>query len=106
MVTERPTTPQSTKSAAAADSSDLASTQAGETSNVVEANADPSKAVDDQQKLSKARVAVLLISVFLCMFLVALDRTIISTVWVHFTEQSLRSDGFSYCTTNSCVDLF
>lgn len=72
-------TPQSAKSAAG-DSSDLATTQAGETSHDVAAKRDPSKPDDPQQKQSTTRTVLLLISVFLSMFLVALDRTIISTV--------------------------
>ena len=80
MLTERPTSPQTTNSAAAAQSPSVPSTQAGEASNDVEANADPSKFVDNVQKLSKAKVTILLASVILCMFLVGLDRTIVSTV--------------------------
>ena len=80
MPTERPTTPQSTDLAAAAHSPSDPSTQVDEASNDVEAKAETSKPVDNEQQLPKAKVAVLLVSVILCMFLVGLDRTIVSTV--------------------------
>jgi len=79
MVSSRPTTPKGAKSAAG-DSSDVATTHAGETSPDVASKPDASKPDDPQQKPSTLRTVLLLISVFGTMFLVALDRTIISTV--------------------------
>lgn len=79
MVSERPTTPQSAKPVAE-DSSNLAATQASEKSDVSALQNDLSKPDDTQQKESTMKTVFLLISVFGSMFLVALDRTIISTV--------------------------
>ncbi|MCJ1387261.1 hypothetical protein MMC18_000101 [Xylographa bjoerkii] len=79
MVSRRPTTPKSAKSAAR-DSSDLATTQASEASYDVAVKPDPSKPDDPQQKLLTTRIVVLLTSVLLSMFLVGLDRTIIATI--------------------------
>jgi hypothetical protein len=78
-VFRRPMTLQSANSAAG-DSSDLSTTQAGETSHDVAVKHDMSKPDDTYQELSSPRTILLLISVFMTMFLVALDRTIISTV--------------------------
>ncbi len=105
MLTERPTTPQGTNSAAAAHSPDISPTQDGEVSSDVEAKADPNKPVNTQDKLPKARVAILLISVFLCMFLVGLDRTIISTVRASYSiDQMVHSDVCGHCATGPCAD--
>ena len=64
----------------AGDSSDLGTTQAGEGSYDVAVKHDTSKPDDTYQEQSATRVTFLLISVLMSMFLVALDRTIISTV--------------------------
>lgn len=79
MVFRRPKSPPSAISAAG-DPSDLGTTQAGETPHDVAVKQDPDKSDDTYQEQSAARVSLLLISVFMSMFLVALDRTIISTV--------------------------
>jgi hypothetical protein len=63
----------------AGDSSDLGTKQAGEASYDVAAKGDTSKP-DAYEEQSAMRIALLLISVLLSIFLVALDRTIISTV--------------------------
>jgi len=65
---------------AAGDSSDLGTTKAGETSHDVDVKRDPSKPDDTYQEQTAPRIIFLLISVLMTMFLVALDRTIISTV--------------------------
>lgn len=62
------------------DSSDLDTTKTGEASYDVAARRDATKPNDTYQEQSATRVALLLISVLMSMFLVALDRTIISTV--------------------------
>nr|POE56464.1 hypothetical protein CFP56_33436 [Quercus suber] len=46
----------------------------------------------------KARILVVLIAVFTCMFLVALDRTIISTVSERMLRCALRAKAQDYCT--------
>ena len=79
MMFRRSMTPQSANSAAR-DSSDLGTIQAGETSQDVALKRDLSKSGDTYQEQSATRIVFLLISVFMSMFLVALDRTIISTV--------------------------
>ena len=94
MVSQDPTTPPSAKSAAG-DSSDLATTQAGKTSHDVAAKENPSKPDNPkpgnpqpgnpqpgnpQPKQSTTMTILLLVSVLSSTFLVALDRTIISTV--------------------------
>ncbi|KAL2215028.1 putative MFS aflatoxin efflux pump [Thermoascus aurantiacus ATCC 26904] len=86
MVSSRPTTPKGAKSAAG-DSSDVATTHAGETSPDVASKPDASKPDDPQQKPSTLRTVLLLISVFGTMFLVALDRTIISTAIPQITDE-------------------
>jgi hypothetical protein len=72
-------TPQSTNSAAG-QSSDLGTIQADEKSHDVAVKDDLGKSDNTYQEQSATRVTLLLISVFTSMFLVALDRTIISTV--------------------------
>ena len=79
MSTQRPTTPQSANSAAGA-SVDSAKTPAGEASHDVAAKRETSEPDDIYKDQSRTRVILLIISVFMSMFLVALDRTIISTV--------------------------
>ena len=79
MATRRPTSSQ-TANAAAGDSASLDKSQAVETSHDVAAERDSSKPDDIYQEQSRPRVILLLTSVFMSMFLVALDRTIISTV--------------------------
>lgn len=73
MVSRGPTAPQRAKPAAG-DPSDLATTQAGDISLDVAVRCDPSKPDDPQQKQPTTRTVFLLISVFLSMSLVALDR--------------------------------
>ena len=72
------------------DSSDLDTTQTGEASYNAAVKRDTSKPNETYREQSAARVTLLLISVLMSMFLVALDRTIISTVWVHSNEQISR----------------
>ncbi|KAK9358832.1 major facilitator superfamily domain-containing protein [Lipomyces starkeyi] len=79
-------TPQSANSAAG-DSSDLGTTQAGETSHDVAVKRDLSKPDYTYQEQSATRIIFLLISVFMSMFLVALDRTIISTAIPQITDE-------------------
>lgn len=79
MMLRRPMTPQSVHSAAG-DSSNVDTTRASEASHDAAANSDLSKPEDTYQEQSATRVVLLLISVFMSMFLVSLDRTIISTV--------------------------
>lgn len=86
----RPKTPQTT-SLPAEDSPDLGTTQVGETSHDAAVKHDTVKSDGTYQEQSAARVSLLLISVFMSMFLVALDRTIISTVSTfHLTEPIVR----------------
>lgn len=63
-------------------------TKVGETTPDNAVKPDGSKAGDPDEKPSKLELLLLLVSVFLSMFLVAVDRTIISTVRVHSIEQS------------------
>lgn len=79
MVSERPSTSRSANSAAR-ESSDLGRTQAGGTSHDSAAKNAPNSPDDIYQGQSITRVALVLISAFMSMFLVALDKTIISTV--------------------------
>ena len=72
-------TSQSANSAAG-DSSDLDATRAGEVSHDVAVKRDLSKPGDTYQEQSVTRNILVLVSVFISIFLVALDRTIISTV--------------------------
>ncbi|MCJ1314764.1 hypothetical protein MMC15_000076 [Xylographa vitiligo] len=86
MATRRPTTSQSAN-AAAGDSASLDKSQAVETSHDVAAERDSSKPDDIYQEQSRPRVILLLTSVFMSMFLVALDRTIISTAIPQITDE-------------------
>jgi hypothetical protein len=79
MVSQNLTTPQSTKYASI-DPPDLAKTQAGKTFQDVTAKEDPGKPKNHQPKQSTAKTVLLMVSVLLSTFLVALDKTIISTV--------------------------
>jgi hypothetical protein len=79
MVPQSPTTPQSNKSASA-DPPDLTKTQAGKTFQDITAKEDPGKPKIHHPKPSTARTVLLMVSVLLSTFLVALDKTIISTV--------------------------
>lgn len=74
----RPTTLQS-DTVAAGDSSDAATTQASKPSQYSAANPESSKPAAPEEEPT-AKTVLLLVSCFLAMFLVALDRTIISTV--------------------------
>lgn len=74
-----PMTPGSPR-VAIGDPADLGKTKAGETSHDIAVRQDPNKRDDPDRKASALRTILLLISVFLSMFLVAIDRTIISTV--------------------------
>ena len=83
----RPTTPENTTSPTE-DSLDSQMTKVGETTHDDAVKPDQSKAGDSDEKPSKLELVLLLVSVFLSMFVVAVDRTIISTVRVHSIEQS------------------
>ncbi|KAL9038867.1 MAG: hypothetical protein Q9214_005111 [Letrouitia sp. 1 TL-2023] len=61
-------------------------TQAGDTSHDAAIKDDASKPDKTQQKLSNTKTILLLVSAFLSMFLVALDRTIISTAIPQITN--------------------
>ena len=65
---------------ASGDMSDPGTVEAGETTHDVVVKPDSSKSDNTYQGQSTTRVALLLTSVLMSMFLVALDRTIISTV--------------------------
>ncbi|MCJ1421361.1 hypothetical protein MMC32_007724 [Xylographa parallela] len=86
MSTQRPTTPQSANSAPGA-SVDSAKTSAGEASHDVAAKRETSEPDDIYKDQSRTRVILLIISVFMSMFLVALDRTIISTAIPQITDE-------------------
>ena len=101
-VLRRPMTSQST-SPAAEDSSNLDTKQASKTSYDVIVKNDL-KSDDTYQEQSRTRTIFLLISVFMSMFLVALDRTIISTVRVHSIERNTHSDGSCCCAASLCTD--
>ncbi|KAF4638009.1 hypothetical protein G7Y89_g53 [Cudoniella acicularis] len=89
MTSQHPTTPQSAKSTAE-DSSDLATTEAGKISHDVAITENPSKPdnpqPDSQPKQSTTMTILLLVSVLSSTFLVALDRTIISTAIPQITD--------------------
>ena len=93
MVSRRLITSQ-TASSTARHSLDLGTTQASEASYDVAVKRDTRKPSDIYQEQSATRVTLLLTSVLMSMFLVALDRTIISTVWVHYNKQSSRACEF------------
>ena len=82
---------------AAGDGLDLGATQAGETFDDVAVERDVSKPDDTYQEQSAPRIIFLLISVFTSMFLVALDRTIISTVCLHSIKLATRCLLLSPC---------
>jgi hypothetical protein len=79
MELQRPKTLPNANSAAG-DVSDLDTTHAGEIFHDAAVERDLSKPDDTYQQQSALRIIFLLVSVFMSMFLVALDRTIISTV--------------------------
>ena len=87
------TTQSSNSTAVAGDGINLSTTQPDATSHEVAVKRDSGKPDDPSQQESTTKIFVL-ISVFLSMFLVGLDRTIISTVWIQPIEQSLHSDDF------------
>jgi hypothetical protein len=60
--------------------SDMKTTQRSETYNDGETNPPESDLDDTYQEQSATKVILLLVSIMMTMFLVALDRTIISTV--------------------------
>lgn len=74
-----PMTPEVTKSATG-DSANLNKTKASETSHNNAVKPNQSTPEDPNRKPTTLRTVLLLFSVFLSMFLVAVDRTIISTV--------------------------
>ncbi|GME34335.1 mfs aflatoxin efflux [Neofusicoccum parvum] len=76
----RPTTPQSTKSNAD-------TTQTAKTCHDAEVTSDAHQIDDTYQAQSATKVFLLLISVFLSIFLVALDRLIISTAIPEITDE-------------------
>jgi hypothetical protein len=79
MAPQSPTTPQSNKSASG-DPPDVTKTQVGKNFQDVTAKEDPDEPKIHQPKPSTARTVLLMVSVLLSTFLVALDKTIISTV--------------------------
>lgn len=99
-----PTTPGNTTSAIG-DSVDSEVTKAGETSHDNAVNSTHSKPDHQDQKLSTLETTLLLVSVFLSMFLVAVDRTIISTVRVHSLEQSYQSGGLHCRAARYCAEF-
>ncbi|XXH05441.1 hypothetical protein Hte_011868 [Hypoxylon texense] len=85
MASQRPTTPQSTKSTAG-NPPDSPVTQPVNTPKDVVAEGSSNKPEDSDSKLSSTKTIMVLVSVFLSMFLVALDRTIISTAIPQITD--------------------
>lgn len=83
----RPTTPENTTSPTG-ESVDSELTKVGQTTDDNAVKPDQSKAGDANKKPSKIELVLLLSAVFLSMFLVFVDRTIISTVRVPPIEQS------------------
>lgn len=83
----RPTTPENTTSPTG-ESVDSELTKVGQTTDDNAVKPDQSKADDANKKPSKIELVLLLSAVFLSMFLVFVDRTIISTVRVPPIEQS------------------
>ena len=75
----RPTTPEKTTSRTG-DSVDSEMTKVGKTTDDNAVKPDQSKAGGADEKPSKIELVFLLAAVFLSMFLVFVDRTIISTV--------------------------
>jgi hypothetical protein len=76
---QHPATPQSIKPVAE-DSSDTATTDAGRTSHDVAKKETPSSPDPPKPRQSILKITLVIGSILLSMFLVALDRTIISTV--------------------------
>ena len=93
--------PQATKPPTGG-SSDLGTTKTVETSNNVEVKDNASKPDDSYQEQSATKVALLLTSVLLSMFLVALDRTIISTVRLHGN----KSTSYAQLLPELCTNQF
>ena len=79
MASQRPTTPKSANSAESGTSCETPQF------NDVEVTRDAEKPDDTYQEQSATKVSLLLASVMTSMFVVGLDRTIISTVWAHFS---------------------
>lgn len=77
--TQSSTNPQSVK-ADASDESDLTTTDAPKTSHDIPAKETPSKPDNPEPKQSTTTTILVIVSVLLSVFLVGLDRTIISTV--------------------------
>ncbi|KAL8832481.1 MAG: hypothetical protein Q9191_000251 [Dirinaria sp. TL-2023a] len=110
MVSPRPTTPQNAESTVPVSSDVAVHTKNSDAYEDVEVKYDPSKPDDPQQKQSTARTVLLLISVFLSMFLVALDRTIISTAIPQITDEFSSLDdvgwyGSAYLLTTCAFQL-
>ncbi len=82
-----PATPENPTSATA-DSVDSEVTKVGDTPHDNAVKPNQGKPGDPDQKPSTLELVLLLVSVFLSMFVVAVDRTIISTVPVPPIEQS------------------
>ena len=95
-----PPTPENT-TPPTGNSVDSESTQVGETTHDDAVKPDQSKSGGPNEKSSNLELVLLLLSVFLSMFVVAVDRTIISTVRIHSIEQSWHYDDFylSPCET-------
>ena len=79
--------------------------QANESPDDVTAIRGSSTADDIYQGQSSKRVVLLLVSVFMSMFLVALDRTVISTVCVHSVDGSSPPAGFVYSSARRCANI-
>lgn len=73
-------------------STTLGDSQPSETPHNDTIQNEKSKSNDSDQKLSNPRTVALLVSVFLSMLLVAVDRTIISTVIMDHTLTSYLAD--------------
>ncbi|CAM1509629.1 Fc.00g033680.m01.CDS01 [Cosmosporella sp. VM-42] len=93
MASRRPTTSQSANSAAE-NSTESGTVFETSQSHDVAVSGDANERDDTYQEQPTTRVVLLLISVMTSMFLVGLDRTIISTVRSHFGEQNSHFDEF------------
>lgn len=82
------TTPENTTPAATADSVDSQVTKVPDDIHDNAVKPDESKPGDPDQKPSTLELVLLLSAVFLSMFVVGVDRTIVSTVPLHSMEQS------------------
>ena len=83
----RPKTPENTTSLTE-DPAKSDMTSIGEKTDDNAVKQDQSKAGKPDEKLWTLQLVLVLVAIFLSLFLVAVDRTIISTVRVHSTGQS------------------